>query len=198
MANGYEHLQSVQQLVMDVLKVRRNHRILGTDEHENVIEHSFSVLMLCWRIIEAVRPPLDTAKVFKYALVHDFTERGVSSDVNTYANKEERESKKVREAAEFEKLRAEFGDFEGLVTALEAYEARADEEALFVWSVDKMQAIILGEMDGWRPYASYGVTYDQFTKKGEEFLAACSPYVRDIFSKVFAGACETYYDRPRG
>ena len=72
-----------------------------------------------------------------------------------------------------------------------------NDEALFVWSVDKMQGIILGGIDNWRPYASYGVTFEQFCSKDEEFIDKCSPFVKDIFKQVYEEACKTYYDNPK-
>jgi len=188
-------LDKVQQLAVDIQKVERNHCIPGTDRPENVAEHSFSVAMLCWRIFDAVNPPLDFSKIMKYALAHDLSERGLKADTNTYANKEERAKKKEYEAEELEKISAELSDFKGLVEAANNYET-LDEEALFVWSVDKMQAVILGEMDDWRPYESYGVTYGQFCEKMEQFISASSPFVKDVLREVFESARKTYYDNP--
>lgn len=188
-------LDPVQQLVLDIMKVERNHTIPGTERHENVIEHSFSVAILCWRVYEITKPPLNLETILKYALVHDFSERGLKKDVNTYAGKEERTLKKEREDLELKKISSEFKDFEDFVSILNSYE-NLDAEALFVWSVDKMQGIILGGLDKWRPHASYHISYKQFCEKDEEFLEKCSPYVRDVFKKVYEQACKTYYDNP--
>lgn len=188
-------LDAIQRLVVDIQKVERNHSIPDTDRRENVAEHSFSVAILCWRIFEAVKPPLDVSKILKYALIHDFTERGLKTDVNTYAQANERSAKKERELIELKKISSEFKDFDDFILMLNGYED-LDEEALFVWSVDKMQAIILGEIDGWRPYMSYGVTYEQFCGKIEELITKSSPYLKEIFKEVFESARETYYDNP--
>lgn len=188
-------LEKIQQLVSDIQNVERNHFILKTNRHENIAEHSFAVAMLCWRIYDAIKPKLELAKILKYALVHDFSERGYRADVNTFAKKEERERKKKRETLELTKLSDEFKDFNDFVETLNSYE-NLDDEALFVWSVDKMQAIILGEMDDWRPYEAYGITYKQFQNKGQEFLEKCSPYIKDILKEVFESACKTYYNNP--
>ena len=190
-------LQKVQHLVLDILKVERNHSIPGTERHENVVEHSFSVAMLCWKVFEVTRPPLDIGKIFKYALSHDFLERGYKTDTNTYATSEEKKLKKQREVAEFKKISQEFENFSDLVSTLNNYEDMADEEALFVWSVDKMQGIVLGGIDHWKPYRSYGVTYEQFCAKSEELLSKCSPYLKEIFREVYEKGRETYYDQPQ-
>lgn len=192
-----EDLNKIQNLVLDVLTVERNHSIPGTSRHENVVEHSFSVAMLCWRIFEVVKPPLDIVKIFKYAFSHDFLERGYKTDTNTYAGPEEKKIKKLREAQELEKISQEFRSFDDLISTLNNYENLADEEALFVWSVDKMQGIILGGVDYWRPYESYNVSYEQFRTKGEEFISKCSPYLKEVFMEVHTKSCETYYDRPK-
>lgn len=188
-------LDNVQQLVLDIMKVERNHTIPGTERHENVVEHSFSVAMLCWKVYEITKPPLNLEIILKYALVHDFSERGLKRDVNTYAGKEERTLKKEREDLELKKISSEFKDFEDFVSIINSYE-NLNAEALFVWSVDKMQGIILGGLDKWRPYVSYNVSYKQFCEKDEEFLEKCSPYAKDVFRKVYEEACKMYYDNP--
>ena len=190
-------MEKVQRFVLDLIDVQRNHQIPGGERHENVVEHSFSMAMLCWKLFEMIAPPLSLEKILKYALIHDSLERGLRFDVNAYAGKDERAKKKEREAEEFLKLKEELGDFVGFMKALDAYERLEDKEAVFVWSVDKMQAIILGGIDDWRPYASYGITYDQFCKKGEEILEKGSPYLKSVIQEVLEESKKTYYDRPR-
>ncbi len=190
-------LNKIQSLVLNILNIERNHSIPRTTRHENVVEHSFSIAILCWKIFEVVKPPLDITKILKYALSHDFLERGCKTDTNTYASSNERALKKQREALEFQKISIEFSDFDDLISTINNYEEMNDEEALFVWSVDKMQSIILGGIDGWRPYKAYGVTYEQFKLKGEEFLSKCSPYLKEIFMEVHTKSCEVYYDQPK-
>ncbi len=185
MTKEFKKLEQLQQLVLDMIKVDRHHYIPSTERHENVVEHSFSLAMLCWRIFEMVKPPLDITKILKYALIHDFTERGQNQDVSTYAKGDERQMKKEREAQELIKLSVEFEDFTDFVDKLKNYEECSDEEALFVWSVDKMQAPIFGSMDNWRAYEEYGISYKYFCDKGEEFLAKCSPCLNDLFLEVF-------------
>ncbi len=190
-------LEKVQQLVLDLAKVRRNHRIPGDERRENVIEHSFAIAVLSWKIFEMVRPPLSLEKVLKYAMIHDAAERGMEYDVNTYAGPAERKAKEERESKELESLNREFADFPEFASTLNDYERREDGEALFVWSVDKLQAKILGGMDDWRPYRLYGVSYDEFCRKGEEQIEKCSPYLKEIFRGVFEESKKTYYDRPK-
>lgn len=190
-------LEKVQQLALDILAINRNHYIPGTERHENVAEHSFSMALLCWKLYEEVNLPLDLSKIFKYALSHDFAERGLKQDTSAYASPESREEKYKREAAELEKIKKEFDDFEDLGKSIEDYEEGADEEALFVYSVDKMQAAILGSIDDWRPYAEAEITYENFCEKNEGYIANnCSPHLKDVFIQVYEDARKVYYDQP--
>lgn len=196
MKNTHKELTQLQDLVLSILNVKRNHRIPETDRRENVVEHSFSVAMFCWRLYSILKPDLDLGKILKYAFVHDFSERGQYYDTNTYADKSERSAKEEREAKEIEKISNEFSNFIEMVTMLNSYETFVDEEARFVWAVDKMQGMILGGLDGWRPYKLYGVKYATFLEKGNEFISKCPPCLKEVMQEVVAESCKTYYDQP--
>jgi 5'-deoxynucleotidase YfbR-like HD superfamily hydrolase len=186
---------SLQQMVLDLAAIDRNHMHVGRERHENDVEHSFMVGLLCWFICERHKLNLDQAKVLKYAMAHDFVER-YAGDTNTYASINDRQRKIELEQAALKKLSYEFSDFEDLVEIMQAYEARADDEALFVWTVDKMQQLILGDMDNWRPYQKINITYDRFDQKITEHLGKASPYCKEIFASLLDYCRTTYYDRP--
>lgn len=185
----------LQQLVSDLSKVERNHHILNSERAENDIEHSFAVALLCWYISDQLKLNLDMSKVLKYALVHDFAEV-YAGDVNTFASKKDRELKVKLEAEATKKLSSELSDFRDFVRVLQDYELKKDEESLFVWTVDKMQALILADLDKWRPYKEIDIKYDSFTKKHHEQLSACSSHCKEIFEALLEYCKTTYYDRP--
>lgn len=83
-----------------------------------------------------------------------------------------------------------------MVLSMHAYESKTDEEALFVWTVDKLQPLIMGDMDQWRPYADISITYDQFVSKYQELLGKSSKYCREIFEGFIEYSKRTYYDQP--
>lgn len=188
-------LFSLQQLVVDLALIHRNHHLINSERQENDIEHSFMVALLCWYVCSHNRINLDLSKILRYAMVHDFVER-YAGDVNTFASKSAREEKVVREQASLKKLSKEFSDFEDLVTCMQNYESKVDEEALFVWTIDKMQGMILGDMDSWRPYKKLNITYGRFVEKHKEHLAQASPYCKEIFDSLLEYCKTTYYDRP--
>ena len=198
MTNDYEGAKQVQGLVLDILTITRNHQIPGTEEHENDVAHSFGVAMLAWWLHDKLQLDMDEAKLFKYALIHDFPERGVDKDTNTFASPLDRVVKIEREKREQQKLIEEFRNFEDFTTSLTEYENQTNEESLFVWTVDKMQAILLGSMDDWRPYKSAkpgGISRAEFDTKNNEILAKCSPYLHETFAGIIEHVSKDYYDQ---
>ncbi len=191
----YNTFFELQQLVNDLAFIERNHHLINSERHENDIEHSFMVALLCWFICSQNKLDLDLSKVLRYALAHDFVER-YAGDVNTFASQQERNKKVATEQAALKRLSQEFSGFADLVACLNDYEEKTDDEALFVWTVDKMQSLVLADMDGWRPYQKINITYDRFIQKHSEHLAEGSPYCKEIFASLFEYCKTTYYDRP--
>jgi len=186
----------LQRLVVDLAFIKRNHHLIDSARQENDIEHSFMVALLCWYICSHYDLDLDLSKVLRYALAHDVVER-YAGDTNSFASKAEREEKVKREKVAAERLGQEFSDFGDFVEAIHGYEAKADDEALFVWTVDKMQALVLGDLDGWRPFQKLDITYGQFLDKHSELIAQASPYCKEIFTSLVEYCKTTYYDRPQ-
>lgn len=188
-------LFDLQKLVVDLAHIDRNHHLAGQERRENDIEHSFTVALLSWYICSRYNLDLKQEKVLKYAMAHDFVER-YAGDINTYASPTTRAKKSVLEEASLQRMSKELASFGDLVAIMNDYEKRADKEALFVWTVDKMQAYIMGDLDGWRPYKKLGINYDSFVKKHAERLAVCSPYCKEIFEALLEYCKTTFYDQP--
>jgi len=188
-------LFSLQQLSIDLSLIKRNHNLAKTNQKENDIEHSLTVALLCWYIHDRYNLKLDISKILKYAITHDFVER-YAGDVNTFASTDERNAKVLREQESLIRLSDEFSDFQDMAVSMQNYELRQDDESLFVWTVDKMQGLIMGDMDNWRPYAEIGITYDQFVIKYKELSEKSSEYCKEIFEGLIEYSKSTYYDRP--
>jgi len=189
-------LFSLQNLVVSLAFVNRNHLLIGSNRAENDIEHSFAVAMLCWYIHDTHKLNLNLEKILKYALAHDFVEV-YAGDVNTFASPEARKKKVEIEKVAAARLSKEYEEFADLISTLDGYEAKSDEEALFVWTVDKMQALILGDLDDWRPYKQLAISYARFIEKYDELQAVSSPYCKEIFASLMTYCQTTYYDRPQ-
>lgn len=188
-------LFALQQTIIDFARIDRNIYLAKTERRENDVEHSFCVALLCWFIHDKYKLKLDVTKILKYALVHDLVEV-YAGDVNTYASPEARQRKVDDEHAALERLTTEYGEFPDMTNTMAAYEAKEDEESLFVWTVDKMQQLVMGGMDGWRPFAEYGVDYQRFVDKCQEQIGKASPYCKQILEALVAYSRTTYYDRP--
>jgi putative hydrolase of HD superfamily len=188
-------LFSLQQMIIDLSLIDRNHYLANTKRRENDIEHSMTVALLCWYVHDKYQINLDIAKILKYAITHDFVER-YAGDVNTFASAGERDAKVRRERESLNRLSNEFSEFNNMVMSMQGYELKEDEESLFVWSVDKMQQLIMGDLDKWRPYAEIEITYSQFAAKYHELLEKSSKHCREIFEGLIEYSKSTYYDQP--
>ncbi len=185
----------LQQMIIDLSLIDRNHYLAKTSRRENDTEHSMTVALLSWYIHDRHKINLDIAMILKYSISHDFVER-YAGDVNTFASASARAAKIQSEQQSLERLSREFSGFPDMVTSMQNYEHKQDEESLFVWTVDKMQALIMGDMDGWRPYAELEITYEQFCDKYKELLEGSSPYCQEIFEGLIEYCKTTYYDQP--
>lgn len=190
-------LYSIQQLATDFAQVPRSHWLAGTEHHESDSDHTIAVTLLCWYILEKHELDLDEATVLKYAISHDIVEAR-AGDVNAFASAAARQQKARDEAIAREEISEELAGFGGLVRAMHDYENKEDNEAVFVWTVDKMQALIMGEMDDWRPYRVYegGISYEAFCEKYRDIVAKGSPHTREIFEAMVEYFIEHYYDQP--
>ncbi len=190
------YLFALQQMTIDLSLIDRKHYLAGTSRRENDVEHSMTVAVLCWYIHDRYNLQIDIAKILKYAISHDFVER-YAGDINTFASAREREEKLERESESLDKLSDEFKEFPDMITSMRSYENKLDEEAVFVWTVDKFQQLVMGDMDQWRPYAEGEISYEQFSAKYDELLVKSSVHCRDIFEGLIEYSKSTYYDLPK-
>lgn len=108
---------------------------------DNDIEHSYRVAMLCWMIIEEYKLKYDVNKVLKYALLHDFVEIH-AGDKSLYSNYSQKQ-KEAKEHRSLLKLKKDFPTLKSLWHIIETYETRKDEEAKFVYLIEKLEPIFL-------------------------------------------------------
>lgn len=191
-------LEQIQRLVSDVFGVERHHFMLGSDESETVGHHSFSLGMMAWLLHDrlGLAGELDLEKILKYALVHDFPERGLSKDTHAFASPADRALKAEREKREIAKIKAEFAAFEDLGQTIEDYDQMLDPEARFVWTIDKLQATVFGRMDNWRAYMDSDISYDSYVTMMNKIRGQGSPHLADITEEIVSSCIASYYDQP--
>jgi putative hydrolases of HD superfamily len=192
MKNPHPDIFALQSKTVEFARVDRNHYLPGTERHENDAEHTLSVIYLSWYVYQETNPSLELEKILKYAAGHDFVEV-YAGDVNAFASDAEREAKIINEANALTILKYEFGPtFPDFIDTIEGYEKRIDEEAVFVWTIDKMQALIMGGLDNWRTYVELEITYDEFCHYYKKVLGLASPYCVDLLKDIFEYSKSTY------
>lgn len=186
--------RSIQELVNDFAAVRRSHYIPGTNENESDIHHSFSVTMLAWMIHDKLDLMLDMARILQYTTIHDLVEV-YAGDVNAYASEQVREHKKTAEAASLRRIESEFSDiFPDMVKYMKSYEEKNDDEARFVWIVDKIQALVQGKADDYRAFYEQGLTQANVRRVHGAHLAQLSSPVKEYYASILEDFLSEYDD----
>lgn len=135
------------------------------------------------------------AKVMKYALAHDIVEI-YAGDVNAYASKEEREAKKINEAKSLKRIAAETKDsFASLSVAIKDYETKGNDEAKFVWSVDKMQALLQAGIDNHRPFYDQGIMLEDIEGNNCIMVDLIYEPLRELYAEIYKWFISTYDDK---
>jgi len=139
-----DRLAELQQLIADFAKVKRAVPLADASDAENDVEHSYGLAMTCWYLHDKIAPALDLSKILRYALAHDIVEIHAGDtypwDEAAVATKYEREKAAMRQ------IEKDWDDFPMIVEFAEGYADKIDEEALFVYDVDKILPILMIEL----------------------------------------------------
>jgi 5'-deoxynucleotidase YfbR-like HD superfamily hydrolase len=160
-------LIELQRLALRFQAIER-HVCYTSDElerAENDAEHSYALALVAWFLCEHFTD-LDRDKVMRYALAHDLVEV-YAGDTSVFADGEKLASKSDREAKALVQLGKEWPDFPGLIGSIAEYEARSNDEAKFVYSLDKIMPIILNYSQDGKGWRKHNITLSQLheTKK---------------------------------
>ncbi len=91
-------------------------------ESDNDVEHSYRVAMLCWMLKEEYDLPLDTAKLLRYALIHDLVEV-YAGDVSIHSE-EGHDTKAEKEHQALLDLKKKFPRLSAMRNEIEVYEKK--------------------------------------------------------------------------
>ena len=180
MATTPDQLFGLIKLLTDFQKIERVINVPGLTRKENDTEHSYNLAMAAWMLITYDKLPLDIDKVLKYALVHDLVELH-AGDSNALAA-DQMATKAEREAAALQQLESD-ELLQDLLPYIHGYESRTDEEAKFVYSLDKIMpglAIILDKQSTW---IDHHLTQPEWEKIFVE-KASLSPYTRSYLEAL--------------
>ena len=178
----FKNIIAYQKLLKRFNSVYRDlDSIHSSKVRDNDAEHSYRVAMLCWMIIEKYKLGLDIHKVVKYSLIHDFVEV-YAGDVSIYSNK--KIDKHKRELKSLEKLKSKYPDLINIWKEIDNYEKKQDEEAKFVYLIEKVEPILtvlLSEDDHW---LKRKVSFEDFNNrkrsKTSKYSSFAQYFVEDI------------------
>lgn len=139
-----DRLAELQQMIADFSKIKRAVPLANANDAENDVEHSYGLAITSWYLHGIIAPELDIAKILQYALAHDIVELHAGDtypwDTAAVATKYDREKAALRQ------IEKDWTDFKPLITFAEGYADKVDEEAKFVYAVDKLLPVIMIEI----------------------------------------------------
>ncbi len=103
---------------------------------ENDAEHSWALALLACALAPEIDPKLDVGKVCMFAIIHDLVEIH-AGDTSVWSNQEYLNSKPSREKQAVEKIEADFSKFPWIAKTIKEYELKKNNEAKFVYALDK-------------------------------------------------------------
>lgn len=171
-------IAELQQFIADFAKVERVPQLADTGRPENDVEHSYGLALTCWFLAPKIAPDLDLGKILRYALAHDTVEIH-AGDTFIFADPEVLASKSDREDAALEKLAEDWSDFPGMTDYAKGYKDKRDEEAKFVYSVDKILPVLMVDLgEGSDFWKRHKITFDMEADKKQNIRtsAAVAPY----------------------
>jgi putative hydrolase of HD superfamily len=180
-----EKLLSFAKILTELQAVERVIRVRGSERYENDVEHSYSLAMLAWYILDTGKFPLDRDRVFRYALAHDLVEVYAG---DTYLYSEDKAflaSKPERERLAAERLLTEFPEVPEMHAAISGYVTKEDTESRFVYALDKIEPILKIYLDGGETWQQKGVTLDMLYASKKDKVAL-SPEIQPYFDELMA------------
>ncbi|MDZ7744608.1 MAG: HD domain-containing protein [Candidatus Saccharibacteria bacterium] len=150
-----DRIAELQQLIADFACIERVLNLADKNRPENDVDHSYGLALTVWFLAPKLAPELSQEKVLKYALAHDIVELH-AGDTFVFAPEDQLSTKNDREDKALKQLAKEWPDFPELIDYARGYKDKRDEEAKFVYAVDKILPPILinlGEKsDYWRKH----------------------------------------------
>jgi 5'-deoxynucleotidase YfbR-like HD superfamily hydrolase len=128
-------------LMLRLQDVVRAIHVPNRDIKENDVEHSYHLAMMGWYLNISGQLGYSTDSIVKYALIHDLAE-AYAGDVSAL-DLEGRIGKQEREEDALRRIRSEFPLAEEIIQAVHNYETLADDEAKFVYALDKLMPMVM-------------------------------------------------------
>jgi putative hydrolase of HD superfamily len=150
---------------------------------ENDVEHSYHLAMMAWYLNSAGGFGYNVDKVIRYALVHDLAE-AYAGDVHAF-DAAARQGKVQREAEAMSRIKQEFPLGKDITDAVHDYELRIDDEARFVYALDKLMPILMIYLEGGKTWRADGLSLSQIHDNKQDKVAQSEP-VNDLYLQLKA------------
>jgi putative hydrolases of HD superfamily len=125
-------------------KIHFSHDPIAEDD----AQHSRQLAVVARYIITIKKWPLNIEKCLQFALIHDVVELYAGDVDAIYRSKDDQENKVVAEAQALKDLIQNYPDGQALWATLIEYENAESDEAVFIYSLDKILAPINIANDG--------------------------------------------------
>jgi putative hydrolase of HD superfamily len=161
--------KNVQKLIVEAyfpsLEIIRHICLpLDTPRGENDSEHSFSLALVGSALAEKLG--LDAGKVALYATYHDLLE--IYSGDTSIWDKKGYETKLERERIAVLRIEKEFANFPLIPDIVKKYESLFDEEARFVYALDKLLPLIIHLQTKGQFWRQNKITFEKHLAKTKE------------------------------
>lgn len=157
-----KHRQTVENLIAlsralgEFGEIKRA-TLLPHGEHESDSHHSFVLALIAYELAMEYAPELDAPKVLLYALVHDLPELETGDTNTLLTSSAELKTKALTDSAALRQARKRFKHQPHVLCMIEAYEAKADAESLFVYWIDKLMTILTHFFDDGKNLRELGI-----------------------------------------
>ena len=182
---SFERILDMQQLLFAFTEIDRlihfpdSKRI---DRRENNAEHSFSLAVMAW-FLSQYYPILKKHRLIQYALVHDLVEVYAGDEQAVGRTKAAEKAKKEREHKAYLRLKKEWTDFPDMLEHIEGYETKKDNEAKFIYALDKLMPLLLNMLSEGKTWRKYRFTQnDVMTSKDTK--VTISPEINELWQKI--------------
>ena len=190
-----DRIADLQQLISNFAGIKRVLNLADSGRSENDAEHSYGLALTCLFLAPKLAPELDLTKILTYALCHDLVE--IHSGDTFIFDKAGTSTKKSREESAVARLEQEWPDFSVMTEATKRYLHKADEEATFVYTVDKILPCLminLGEKDA---YWKHHKITRQMLEENKKKTMSYSKYLKGYDEKLFQWLLDPdYYYKP--
>ena len=182
-------IQEILSFSQFLLKFREVERSIffshDPSRRENDAEHCWQLAMVSRYVISTKNLPLSLERVLQYCMVHDIPETYAWDIEALSRTPEQQKAKEERETEAFSRIKTEFPEWHVLREWLEKYEHRADDEAKFVYALDKILPVMNLYNDNWYRRKQRNVTLEMELRPAKENKVQVSPPVAAMRDELY-------------